>query len=404
MIKYETLKKISDEIDDLESSIYDLEREKRYLENDKREAEGVSNIGMATMAVNMTVGLSSKMVADNKVRELESKIDKIKDKIYETEKLLSKRKTEYRDALKEWEEERKEAELVIDGDNIYIKGDKDKKDVLESVKSVRENRKNRYNEIKKNKDVMDYVDARIELIQEFEDRGFCHKTDTFKSDFYKDFLRITNYVSFSCQDEIEGYYVPKSGFDKELITVLKNRIAICEDNIANQKKTYERLTPGFFGNLFKAAYNKKYMKVKSLAEHEISCQKLKIAEYEREIKAVLDFKEKYPQVYDEKLNKLIKDYENKRNTLDEKGELHLAREIVEIVKGLKENRCIVHKGVFLPYEVKQYLLENNLSLSKENLVACMDKMDQLDNEIKKDVKNILEDEGGYTPLNQVKKR
>ena len=61
-------------------------------------------------------------------------------------------------------------------------------------------------------------------------------------------------------------------------------------------------------------------------------------------------------------------------------------------------------STFIPNEVKKYLLDNNLSLSNENVLECIDSIESLDKEIKKDVKNILENEKSYSPMNQVKKR
>ena len=164
------------------------------------------------------------------------------------------------------------------------------------------------------------------------------------------------------------------------------------------------MRPGFFGRIFKFAYNKKYLQVKSEAEKEIEVRERLIKEYEREINVVSEFRSKFPNFYDDDLKKMIKDYKNKRDSLEGNNQLHLVKEIVEIVKRLQENKCIVQRDAFIPNEVKKYLLDNNLSLSNENVLECIDSIESLDKEIKKDVKNILENEKSYSPMNQVKKR
>ena len=164
------------------------------------------------------------------------------------------------------------------------------------------------------------------------------------------------------------------------------------------------MRPGFFGKVFKSVYNKKYLQAKAEAEKEIEVRERLIKEYEREISVVSEFRNKFPNFHDADLKKMIKDYRSKRDSLEENNQLHLAKEIVDIVKRLQENKCIVQRDVFIPYEVKKYLLDNNLSLSNENVLECIASMEELDKEIKKDVKNILDNEKSYSPMNQVKKR
>lgn len=404
MVSYEIIKRMNDEIESLESKIRDLERKKSSLKTDRDHAKAVSNVGMATMAVDLTVGLSSKTIADHKVREIEEEIRKVDDKIYDYDKQLHKLVKEYSLLLKQWDEERVEAELVVEGDKVYIKGDNEKRDILENVKSVRNNLRTRYDEIKNNERVISFLDTRMGLVNEFQNRGFANRADSSKSEMAKEIGKIESYVKFTCTEEIEGYYVPKSDFDKVVISTLKDKISARQEEIAEQKRTYENMRPGFFGKIFKSVYNKKYLQAKAEAEKEIEVRERLIKEYEREISVVSEFRNKFPNFHDDDLKKMIKDYRSKRDSLEENNQLHLAKEIVDIVKRLQENKCIVQRDVFIPYEVKKYLLDNNLSLSNENVLECIASMEELDKEIKKDVKNILDNEKSYSPMNQVKKR
>ena len=111
MVKYDSLVKLEKEISDLRSKIRRLESEKSMHESKKSSAQTRSNIGLTTMPINMSLGLSMKIMADGDVRNIESKISSLSSQISSSKSELRRLEHEFDEMVKTWKAERAPAPL-----------------------------------------------------------------------------------------------------------------------------------------------------------------------------------------------------------------------------------------------------------------------------------------------------
>ena len=137
MVSYKDILSLEAKVEDLEKKLRSLEREESNYETELSGAKTRSNVGLSTMPLNMTVGLTVKMLADTDVSRIKSNLSEVKGNITATKSHIKSLEREVELLKQKWKEERKEAELVVEKDSIYIKGDKDKRDLLFNAKMIK---------------------------------------------------------------------------------------------------------------------------------------------------------------------------------------------------------------------------------------------------------------------------
>ena len=163
MVSYKDILSLEAKVEDLEKKLRSLEREESNYESELSGARTRSNVGLSTMPLNMTVGLTVKMLADSDVSRIKSNLSEVKANISATKSHIKSLEREVELLKQKWKAERKEAELVVEKDIIYVKGDKDKRELLSNAKKYRNDAETKLREIQNNTRVNNFLKAEKDL-------------------------------------------------------------------------------------------------------------------------------------------------------------------------------------------------------------------------------------------------
>ena len=197
MVNYKEILELESKVEDLERKLRSLEREESNYESELSGARTRSNVGLTTMPLNVTIGLTVKMLADTDISRVKSKLGEVQGNINATKSHIKSLEREIELLKKKWKEERKEAELVIDKDVIYVKGDKDKRDLLANAKKYRNDYEAKLKEIQNNPRVNAFLKAEKDLKDTLENSIYEKKETykSFKSKFADRVSLVANWVS-----------------------------------------------------------------------------------------------------------------------------------------------------------------------------------------------------------------
>ena len=137
-------KTLYEEILEIEKEIEELEEKKRSIETQisserskKSNAASRSAVGLGMMFQNPAAGYVIKSNADMQYLRNSSDILDLESELKKTDERIATLSARSRKMRKAWDESLKTAELVVEGDKLYIKGDPNKFDLLSSAKDIR---------------------------------------------------------------------------------------------------------------------------------------------------------------------------------------------------------------------------------------------------------------------------
>ena len=176
MVSSKDIVKIEEDVAKLRRQIRDLESDKNKYESQMRNARTKSNVGLSTMPFNLSTGASLKILGDGDYLRASSNLRTVKTELSEANKELKILERELDKLKKQWLSERKEAELIVEGDSIYIKGDDAKRDILSGVKKARQDARDVIQKIESNPKVIEYLASEADIKAKFANSPF----ETFK--------------------------------------------------------------------------------------------------------------------------------------------------------------------------------------------------------------------------------
>ncbi len=398
MVKYDSLVKLEKEISDLRSKIRRLESEKSMHESNRSSAQTRSNIGLTTMPINMSLGLSMKIMADGDVRNIESKISSLSSQISSSKSELRRLEHEFDEMVKTWKAERKEAQLIVDHDKLYIKGDNSKMDILANAKKYRLEVKTKLNELVNNPRVKEFISSKEELQQVLSKSDFetskVYRTSSSK--LSDKVYMIRNATGLDAVEETLGYMLPDSEFPRTARRILESKIRERENEIEKQKQSYENLQPRFLDKILKSRFEAKRNQIKISADYKIAKLKAEIENYKNVEMVVDDLEKSLVEPFNLTVKDALYRYKRAESDLEYHHESRMISRIEKLKEDLSTYSCLSKFGSVLSSEVQKYLLDNNLSLSTETLRNAVKNMSELDPEIKAELKPFIEKKTTYS--------
>ena len=390
MISYKDILELEDKVDDLKRKIRSLEREESDYESELSGARTRSNVGLTTMPLNLTVGLSLKMIADTDVSRINGKLGEVRGNITATKSYVTTLEREIEELKKKWKAERKEAELIIEKDSIYINGDDKKRDLLANAKKYRKEAEEQLKSINTNTRVNSYLQAQKEF-KEVLGKSIYETYDIYKSSKskYSDLVKkVSNYTDTNGVEEIEGYMVPKETFPSYARDFIGREIAHREKLIENINYEFDNMKPTFIQRIFPSSFKKQKSQMKINNQYRIDRYLSEIKERKEALSTLDDLEKTFYAPY-EQIKPVVSKYQKANKDLIDNGEKHLIAKKVELEKKLAQNDCIPAVSSIIPEDIKHYLLETNQSVSTLSLRKALSTMKDLEPGVLTDLQMVL---------------
>lgn len=406
MVKYDSLVKLEREISDLRSKIRRLESEKSMHESNKSSAQTRSNIGLTTMPINMSLGLSMKIMADGDVRNIDSKISSLSSQISSSKSELRRLENEFDEMVKTWKAERREAELIVDHDKLYINGDASKMDILANAKKHRSEVKTKLNELVNNPRVKEFISSK-EVLKQALSKSNLEPSKVYRTSSSKisdKVYMIRNATGLDVVEETLGYMIPDSDFPRTARRILESKIRERENEIENQRKSYENLEPKFLEKIFKSRFEIRRNQIKINADYKIAKLNAEIENFKNVEMVVDDLEKSLIEPFNVTVKEALYRYKRAESDLEYHDEKRMISRIDKLKEDLSTYSCLSKSSSVLSSEVQKYLLDNNLSLSTETLRNAVMNMSELDPEIKEELKPFIEKTTTYSYEPQINRR
>ena len=390
MVSYKEILELESKVEDLERKLRSLEREESNYESELSGARTRSNVGLTTMPLNVTIGLTVKMLADTDISRVKSKLGEVQGNINATKSHIKSLEREIELLKKKWKEERKEAELVIDKDVIYVKGDKDKRDLLANAKKYRNDYEAKLKEIQNNPRVNAFLKAEKELKDTLENSIYEKKETykSFKSKFADRVSLVANWVSDKGIEEISGYMIPQEGFPRHARKVIDREIDHREHLIGGINKEFESLKPTFIQRIFSSSFKKKKEEVRINNEYRINRYESEIKDLKQVLVTLDELEKDFYGRFDE-IKSVVDAYKKAERALIDNEEKHLLTKKVELEDKLRKNDCIPNVSSIIPESIKNYLLETNQSVTALSLRKAISQMKELEKGVLTDLQMVL---------------
>jgi hypothetical protein len=387
-------KTLYEEILEIENEIEELEEKKRSIETQisserskKSNAASRSAVGLGMMFQNPAAGYAIKSNADMQYLRNSSDILDLESELKKTDERIATLSARSRKMRKAWDESLKTAELVVEGDKLYIKGDPNKFDLLSSAKDIRGKKEAQLKGIYEDEVVSSYVEARKDYLKMLENSGLetYEEYNGRNSKYRKKADDIKYLTGTELFGELLGYRIPINfSFD--------NAIGSCEYYIREQEKRIERhkeepelLKPTFMEKIFPKKFKERYTKAKNLSDYHIKDATEKIEKYKVAIEDIKYLKETVSDPYHKEIKETEMRYRAANEELLDADKSHLLSAARKLEETLNEHKCIKDIESIIPKEVEQYLIDNQLKLSIGEFKEKIASMDKLPEDIKLDI-------------------
>ena len=382
MVSYKDILSLEAKVEDLEKKLRSLEREESNYESELSGARTRSNVGLSTMPLNMTVGLTVKMLADSDVSRIKSNLSEVKANISATKSHIKSLEREVELLKQKWKAERKEAELVVEKDIIYVKGDKDKRDLLSNAKKYRNDAETKLREIQNNTRVNNFLKAEKDL-QDALAKSVYEKRETYKSFSSKFADRVSivsNWGSGKGVEEVCGYMIPKETFPNYAREIINKEITHRENLIKDINRNFEAMKPTFLQRIIPSSYKRKKEELRIENEYRINRYESEMGKLKEALITLDSLEKDFYSKYGE-IKPAVDAYKKAEKALINNEEKHLLTKKVELEEKLKNHDCIPNVSYIIPEDIKKYLLETNQSVTALTLRKALIEMKDLEKEV-----------------------
>jgi len=389
--KIEVQKKI---VDDLKSEISDLDRKIRNLESDMSHSSTMKHIGLTQMTVSSIRPIGTYNFLSNSSKEsmLRIEINSLKSKKSSLESSLRKEK----ELLKEYEEEyeyenRPKANIVVEGDKIYVEGDEKKTNLLSPLN----NTIHLYNfdykliidhpEVKKYLELKENLESLVKTLNlPKAEHSLLHQMECYKLNYYCDFDYMV----------IDDKVLVDKDFITPKISEQEYNIKDYKKLIQKYKKDYESFEPTFFGKLIKPIGEKQREKFKNVVLNAEKSYKNSIDDANRKIANFKAIKEELIDPATPAM-KILNDLKYlMENSYAVRQYIHKSAEQEKnITNGtILKSQNIKNISYQLLRDIKYYLDKNKLRVSTEEILEAIFTNEQF-SDLAREIHNAI----GYTP-------
>ena len=402
MVSYKDIVKIEEDVAELRRQIRDLESDKNKYESQMRNARTKSNVGLSTMPFNLSTGASLKILGDGDYLRASSNLRTVKTELSEANKELKILERELDKLKKQWLSERKEAELIVEGDSIYIKGDDAKRDILSGVKKARQDAIDVIQKIESNPKVIEYLASEADIKTKFANSPF----ETFKehrsskSKFYSKLRNVGDAANIDTYDIVYDHVVPRSNFYQDAWKIITRKIEDKETEIRRINKEYEELKPTFLQKIFPFSFKKMKNELNIQNQYKIQRITKSIEECKVALENLEDLQKELLPYYTGDMQKSIDRYLFAKKVLESNGQKDILERKAELEEKLANNTTLMYSSNIISNELKNYLLETNQSLNIETLMSALQSLADVAPELMFEIENVVEGKKGklYEPV------
>jgi hypothetical protein len=381
---------------------YCSEECKNKYESQMRNARTKSNVGLSTMPFNLSTGASLKILGDGDYLRASSNLRTVKTELSEANKELKILERELDKLKKQWLSERKEAELIVEGDSIYIKGDDAKRDILSGVKKARQDARDVIQKIESNPKVIEYLASEADIKAKFANSPF----ETFKehrsskSKFYSKLRNVGDAANIDTYDIVYDHIVPRSNFYQDAWKIITRKIEDKEAEIRRINKEYEELKPTFLQKIFPFSFKKKKNELNIQNQYKIQRITKSIEECKVALENLEDLQKEFLPYYTGDMQKSIDRYLFAKKVLESNGQKDILERKAELEEKLANNNTLMYSSNIISNELKNYLLETNQSLNIETLMTALQGIADVAPELMFEIENVVEGKKGklYEPV------
>lgn len=402
MVSYKDIVKIEEDVAKLRRQIRDIEGDKNKYESQMRNARTKSNVGLSTMPFNLSTGASLKILGDGDYLRASSNLRTVKTELSEANKELKILERELDKLKKQWLSERKEAELIVEGDSIYIKGDDAKRDILSGVKKARQDARDVIQKIESNPKVIEYLASEADIKANFANSPF----ETFKehrsskSKFYSKLRNVGDAANIDTYDIVYDHIVPRSNFYQDAWKIITRKIEDKEAEIRRINKEYEELKPTFLQKIFPFSFKKKKNELNIQNQYKIQRITKSIEECKVALENLEDLQKEFLPYYTGDMQKSIDRYLFAKKVLESNGQKDILERKAELEEKLANNNTLMYSSNIISNELKNYLLETNQSLNIETLMTALQGIADVAPELMFEIESVVEGKKGklYEPV------
>lgn len=382
------LREIDENIEKLKKIRSDLEKARDSAENSGSIDMLVRNFGfMYKMTNDLAMGYLIESMGQMGIDKNNITIADIDESIQKISSEINKAQNEYIEVQAKQQQTQKNVELIVEDDKIYINGDAQKNDILSEVKKQRAEVIDKLENLMKDESFSKLIQTKNELVELL--KRYNYPSSQEMSKMLNNIYERTSYGTLkdSFYNKVGGFVFPTYDFSIEAREDLKAQIGALNNKLIALDEEFRNFKPSFWGRIFSSAREKQ--KEEKRFDYVWDRNKLtsKIHKLEETLNDLNNLSENVFGPYFSEIQPKVASFT--RMMQDKDVYEYAVKQYETLVKKLNTNTCFESKvyGIkaIFSEDVTNYLEENNLHITDQELYKALNKLSKKYDAIKEEI-------------------